>query len=456
LTNVKKSDRAIAVVVLSEILDEGAYANIALRKALQGTEASAQARAFITEMVNETIRNLILIDHIIESFSNTPANEMKPFIRNVLRISVCQIRFLERIPERAAVNEAVVLAKAYGFERLAGFVNGILRSIAREPEKPSFSPKDLALRYSYPPWLVNSLVKWLGAKGAIEFCENSHKPAPVTVLANTCKTDINKLIESLQSEGVEAIPLEFDDLEISAQAHETTGLEGIQHSVQNVVPKPSVMLSLRHTGDISKLKAFKEGHFIVADSGAMAAVHALDAKPGQTIIDICAAPGGKSFAAAFQMKNTGRIFAFDIHPHRVALIRQTQKRLGLSIIETSVQDALIFNPALANLADAVLVDAPCSGFGTIRKHPEIKYTRQPEDIRILAEKQARMLSNAAKYVKPNGILVYCTCTVAKEENIEIINNFINTHPSFSLESTQQTLPCAISDGFFTARLIRKS
>jgi 16S rRNA (cytosine967-C5)-methyltransferase len=154
LQSIKKSDRAIAVAVLSEIIDGGAYANIALRKALQGAEAAGvgqQARAFVTEMVNETLRNLILIDHTIEAFSNTPANEMKPFIRNVLRISVCQIRFLERIPERAAVDEAVKLVKAYGFERLAGFVNGILRNIAREPEKPAFSPRDIAMRFSYPP-----------------------------------------------------------------------------------------------------------------------------------------------------------------------------------------------------------------------------------------------------------------------------------------------------------------
>ncbi|MDR0273100.1 MAG: 16S rRNA (cytosine(967)-C(5))-methyltransferase RsmB [Clostridiales bacterium] len=417
----KKTDRAIAVAILSEILDEGAYANIALRKTLAGVEASAQARAFITEMVNETLRNLILIDHVIGSFSNTPTAEMKPFIRNLLRISVCQIRFLERIPERAAVNEAVVLAKAYGFERLTGFVNGILRNIAREPEKPGFSPKDLALRYSYPPWMINSLIKWLGAKGAIEFCENSHKPAPVTIIKNTLK---NNLVESLESEGVEVSP----------------------------VDESENIFALRHTGDIAKLKAFREGLFIITDPGAMAAVNALDAKPGQTIIDLCAAPGGKSFALAFQMNDTGRILSFDIHAHKVDLIRQTKKRLGLSIVEPGVSDALVFNPKLQNFADAVLLDAPCSGLGTIRKHPEIKYTRTPDDIQVLAKKQAKMLSNAAKYVKPGGILVYCTCTVAKVENIDVIEEFIESHENFILENAEQTLPCESSDGFFTARL----
>jgi len=422
---MKKSDRAVALGVLAEIFDGGAYTNISLRKALSGSERSAQSRAFITEMVNETVRNLYLIDHIIEAFSNTPAYEMKPTIRNILRISVCQIRFLERIPERAAVDEAVKLTKHFGFDRLAGFVNGILRSIAREPERPAFSQKDIALRFSYPPWLVNKLVKWLGAKGAVEFCENSHKPAPVTVLTNTYKTTPDELAQILAKDGVDVTPVNFNTF------------------------------ALRHTGDITRLAAFTDGLFIVIDPGAMAAVNALDAKPGQTILDLCAAPGGKSFAAAFQMQNIGRILAADIHAHKINLLRQTQKRLGLSIIETAVQDALQFDPTLARLqADAVLLDAPCSGIGTIRKHPEIKYTRSPEDILILAQKQATMLANAAKYVKPGGNLVYCTCTVAKEENADIIEKFAAAHPNFTILSAAQTLPGEATDGFFTAKIQR--
>ncbi|MCL2224549.1 MAG: 16S rRNA (cytosine(967)-C(5))-methyltransferase RsmB [Defluviitaleaceae bacterium] len=428
---MKKSDRDIAVAILTEILDGGAYANIALRKTLAGTDRAPQSRAFITELVNETVRNLILIDHIIEAFSNTPAAEMKPFIRNVLRISVCQIRFLERIPERAAVDEAVKLTKIYGFERLSGFVNGILRNIAREPEKPAFSPKDIALRFSYPPWLVNSLVKWLGGKGAIAFCENSHKPAPLTILVNTLKTDAAHVTQMLEADGVEVSP------------------------VENENAQKFPMLALRHTGDISKLKAFNEGLFIVTDPGAMAAVAALDAQPGQTILDLCAAPGGKSFAAAFQMENRGQLLSFDIHAHKIGLLKQTQKRLGLSVIKTGVHDAQIFSPSLANQADAVLLDAPCSGLGTIRKHPEIKYTRTPDDIKFLAKKQAVMLETAAKYVKAGGVLVYCTCTVATEENMEIINRFVEANPEFSVQSANQTLPCAASDAFFTAKLIRE-
>jgi len=419
---VKKSDRHYAVTILGEVLHEGAYANIALRKTLAGTDASSQSRAFITELVNETLRNLILIDGIIEEFSTMPASEIKPIIKNILRISVCQIRFMERVPERAAVNEAVVLAKGYNFIHLTGFVNGILRNIAREPNRPKIAPKDLALRFSYPPWLVNSLVKWLGSKDAIAFCEKSHKPASgISILVSHA----DECVKSIEAEGVEVVPLPTEN-----------------------------MFTLRKAGDITQLAAFRDGHFIVIDPGALAAVNALNAQPGQTIMDLCAAPGGKSFATAFAMRNTGRILAFDIHKHKIDLIRMTQKRLRLSIVEPQINDALKFNPTLENIADAVLLDAPCSGLGTIRKHPEIKYTRHPEDIAILARKQQQMISNASRYVKPGGTLIYCTCTVAREENADIIENFLSNHANFTLESAEQILPCENSDGFFIAKLLR--
>jgi 16S rRNA (cytosine967-C5)-methyltransferase len=186
------------------------------------------------------------------------------------------------------------------------------------------------------------------------------------------------------------------------------------------------------------------------DPGAIHSVDALNLKPGQTIIDMCAAPGGKSFAAACIMKNQGKILSYDIHPHRVELIEQTRKRLGLSIVTPLVKDATIFDPQLEACADAVLLDAPCSGFGTIRKHPEIKYTRGPQDISDLAKLQKELLITAAKYVKPGGRLVYCTCTVTHEENTNNSKNFLKTHPDFSLADERQIFPSAYSDAFYVA------
>lgn len=423
-----KTDRSVAVAVLSSVLDSGAYANIALRKALAESNIDQRSRAFVTDLVNETLRNLIQIDYTINNFSKTPLNKMKPFIANLLRISVCQIRHMEKIPDRAAVNEAVVLAKAYGYTNLSGFVNGILRNISREDGSKI---KSLSLKYSYPKWLVEKLSIWLKKDEFVqEFLENSHKPPPVIILANIHKTNQNKLIEQLQSEGVDATPLS----------------EAGNH--------PFIML--RQPGDITRLLAFKDGLFFVIDPGAIYAVEALDPQPGQTIIDLCAAPGGKAFAIAGLMQNQGKLLAYDIHPHRVELIKQTGKRLGLSVITSAVKDATVFDPELAGTADAILLDAPCTGFGTIRKHPEIKYNRQPQDIKDMASLQKDMLTVAAKYLKPGGKLVYCTCTISLEENTYNIKNFLENHPNFSLESENLLLPSPTSDAFYVAALTSAS
>jgi len=424
-----KSERALAISILEEILDTGAYANIALRKALADTELDSRSRAFVTELVNETLRNLLLIDHVLNKFSkSTPVNEMKPFIRGVLRISVCQIRHMGKIPPHAAVNEAVLLTRAFGFENLTGFVNGVLRAIQRDKTPTPSNPQ---LKYSYPKWLYKHLVKNLGETGALEFCENSHYPAPVVILTNTYKTTVEQLIQSLDAQGVEATPVP------SLSCSES----------------PTPFLKLRHMGDISKLTAFKDGLFFVMDTGAIRAVDALKVKQGQTIIDVCAAPGGKSFAMAFQMGNIGKILSYDIYPHRVELIRQTSKRLGLSMITPTVKDALIYDPALDGIADAVLIDAPCTGFGIIRKHPELKYTRTPKDISILAEKQLKMMEVASRYVKQGGLLVYCTCTIGNEENMDNVNKFLDNHPNFILNYSEQIWPSQTTDGFFVAQFI---
>jgi len=322
------------------------------------------------------------------------------------------------------------------------------------------SPAYLARRYSYPGWLASSLVKWLGEEEAETFCHNSHLVPPVTILANTHKTSVNSLAERFRDEGVDSMSvcslLRSDDG--TPRNDEGGSLLGD-------------FLAIRNTGDISKLSAFCDGLFIVMDPGAIFAVSAMDLKPGQTIIDLCAAPGGKSFASACKMCNTGRVLAFDIHPHRTSLISDMQRRLGLTCITPQTKDATVHDPRLDASADAVLLDAPCSGFGTIRKRPEIKYNRTPQDITALAEKQRQMLSIGAKYVKPGGVLVYSTCTVAREENIGNIRWFLHHHP-FEMrplnmhqyreirfveeDNCVQILPGPANDGFFVAAMVKNS
>jgi len=419
-------------------LEDGAYANIALRKTLGESTLDSRDRAFVTELVNVTLRNLLSIDTVINHFSSFPVSQMKPFIRNLLRVSMCQLRHIEKTPESAAVNEAVNLAKSGGYAGLSGFVNGVLRASIRKPEEPPMpkegSPDFLARRFSYPSWLAAHLVQWLGKEDAAYFCEMSHMPPPVTVFPNTVKISSADLATRLEAEGATATPIENGFLE------------------------------LRSMGDIAKLPSFLEGLFFVMDPGAMYSVRALGLVPGQTVIDLCAAPGGKSFAAASAMGNTGLVHAFDVHPHRAGLVRDTARKLGLTSIAAKTKDALEFDSGLQ--ADAVILDAPCTGFGTIRKRPEIKYNRHPRDIGDLAKKQREMLAVAAKYVKPGGKLVYSTCTVAREENIENIRWFLSKH-SFTMVAPESPnmrhiieedclliLPGKYNDGFFIAAMER--
>jgi 16S rRNA (cytosine967-C5)-methyltransferase len=428
--------RSVALAVLMEVTEDGAYANIALRKALGQGGLDPRDRAFVTELVNETLRNLGRIDTVINHFSKLTVDKMKPFIRNLLRMSVCQLRVLTKVPPHAAVHEAVELAKSQGFSALSGFVNGVLRAIVRKPDEPKLD--GWAAEYSYPKELAMKLIHWLGEEKAEAFARFSHIPPAITVYANTVKTTLDDLREGLTAEGLDCEKL------------------------------GGGFLALRNTGDITGLSAFKEGLFFIIDPGAVWAVHALDLKPGRALIDLCAAPGGKSFAAACVMGDAGEIVAMDIHPHRVALMDKMAKRLGLRGIKMMVGDAT--NAELPQ-ADAVLLDVPCSGLGTLRKRPEIKYKYSGADP-MLGETQRDLLTGAARYVKPGGLLVYSTCTVAREENIDRVRWFCQRHPEFSVEpmpvlppleniphltedNCLQLLPGKNNDGFFIARLRHK-
>lgn len=442
-------ERAVAVDILTEVTDNTAYANITLRQTLAYfPQLDTRSRAFVTELVNGTLRNLLRVDYILSAFSHTPVDRMKPFIRALLRVSVYQLRFMDKVPASAAVNEAVSLAKARGFTPLSGFVNGVLRSVARQPDKPalpSFTEdpaRHIGLCYSCPAWLAEWLMTQLGPARALAFCDNSHKPAPVAVFTNLLKTTPESLSARLRAEGVTCEPGTFFD----------------------------ECLRLRHTADLSQLAAYKEGLFHVMDEGALFAVKALQPRPGMRVLDLCAAPGGKTAACACLMADTGYLGAYDIHPHKLLLLNETLSRLGITCVTAALHDATT-RLAGTEPADAVLLDAPCSGLGILRKRPEIKYTRTAGDIIALAEKQRAMLAAAAESVKPGGTLVYCTCTVTREENIDNIRWFTARYPFTAAplpllsygennpnceveDNCLQIWPGSDHDGFFIARLTR--
>lgn len=449
----KANEREIAVYALIDITVDGGYNNVVLRKTLNRNDGLTQVqKAFITELTNGVLRNIIFIDYIINQFSNTKTTKMKPLILNILRISVYQIKWMDKTPSFAVCNEAVNLAKKKGFVNLSGFVNGVLRNIVRNldniklPDMANEPVKYLSVIYSYPEWMVEKFIRYFDGDLDITekmFIANSNPPK-LTICVNTLKMGMEALESKLEREGVKV-------------------KEG------SLIPNA---LKLSGTANIAALASFKDGLYHVIDESAMLSVNILNPKKGQTMIDICSAPGGKSFLACYIMQNSGTIVSRDIHEHKIELIEQSKQRLGTDIIKTELADAAVFDIKYEEKADVLLIDAPCSGFGLVRKKPDIKFTKTNDDIINLAKLQKDILSASWKYVKRGGILVYSTCTLTIEENIDNINWFLDSFP-FELDDIREFLPDKAesgtaekgyitilpqeydTDGFFIARLKRK-
>lgn len=438
--------RELAVYALIDILEQGAYNNLTLKKLFaENKELSYNEKAFITEIVNGTLRNLILTDYIINCFSNTKTEKMKSLILNILRISVYQMKFMENIPISAICNEAVKFTKKKKFNGLAGFVNGVLRNIARNlnnidlPDKFDQPIKYLCIKYSYPEWIIKSWLLEYSYEEIEEICKANNISPEICICVNTNKIDKQTLKNNLENEG-----MIVKEGRVSSNS-----------------------LYISKTGDISKGKSFEKGYFHVIDESSMLAVESILPNKGKVIIDVCSAPGGKSFYLSYLMQNEGKIFSRDIYQHKINLMNQAKDRLSIKIIETQMADATIFNEMDMHIADVVILDAPCSGLGLLRKKPDIKYRKILEDIDELVLIQRKILKNCAKYVKKGGILLYSTCTISKKENLDNVNWFcenfnfklepINLKDSLNLCSSKkgyiQILPSMFNtDGFFIAKL----
>jgi 16S rRNA (cytosine967-C5)-methyltransferase len=441
------SQREPAVRALIRITEEGGYANLVLGETLKrNSRLPPEGRALVTELVYGVLRNLIYLDYVLNIFSNTPVKRMKPFILNVLRTAAYQILFMDKIPPSAACNEAVAMTKSSGYKDLAGFVNGVLRSIACEAgQEPSAGPKlsagsgrlavlqgnfdsaldYLSIKYSYPKWILELWLREFSIKEIEGICAAGQLAPPVSVCVNTTKTTAERLCETLR-----ACCLTPEQGQLCENA-----------------------LLLRHTsrgrpsGDIAALASFKDGWFHVMDQGAMLAAERLDARPGEYVMDVCAAPGGKAFYTACRMNNTGTVLALDIHPQRYALLKEGAGRLGLSNIQAGLADASVFDPGRENAADRLIIDAPCSGLGVLGSKPDIRYARAPGDVAALAALQRSILSACWRYVKPGGLLVYTTCTISAPENQENAEWFLKNHPFEQSGDFIQLLP-GDTGGFF--------
>lgn len=410
-----KSARQVAFEALIKIHRDGAYSNLIVDSLLkENSELDERDRAFVCNLVYGTLDRLILIDYNLGLYLNQPVRKLKPELHTILRMGTYQLLFMDKVPSRAAVNESVNLAKVNKSSFAASLVNAVLRRVAdngiRLPDTSETNPDYLAIKYSCPEWLISLWIESYGYDNAVALAEKALEAPPVVIRVNTTKITPDELIWKLAEEGV-----------ISEKT--------------DIAPDA---LIISNTGSVDELEAYKQGYFHAQDLASQLCCAALDPQEGETVFDLCSAPGGKAFTVAERMNNTGVVRAFDIYQSRVELIKNGATRLGLSNVFSYLSDASIFNENYG-LADRVLCDVPCSGLGIIRRKPEIRFKNR-SDIDNLPELQYRILCNATRYLKQGGRLVYSTCTLNPAENSEVCNRFLSEHPEFTAVEVLPDVP----------------
>ena len=438
--------REAAMLALNACQRQGGWSDGALKKQLAAAELSGRDAALATQLCFGVLQNQLLLDFYLSKFSNIPLKRMEGKVVQTLRLGAYQMLFLTRIPHSAAVNSAVTLVKTHCKNpRAAGMVNGILRSMERSLQNMPVIPQGdpvayLSTLYSHPEWLVKEFILSLGEEETAQLLAADNSQPPTAVMVNTTRTTAEELKAMLEADHVEAEPHPW---------------------LENC-------LLLSRTGDLERLEAFQQGLFYVQDPASRLAVLAAGAKPGMRVLDCCAAPGGKSFAAAIAMENQGEIVSCDLHPHKKKLIQAGADRLGLTIITPKTADGKVFRPEWENAFDLVLVDAPCSGLGVIRKKPDIRY-KDPAPLADLPAVQLDILRNAARYVKPGGTLMYSTCTLLYRENGEVVETFLAENNSYKAEAFILPGPVGLvqsgsvtlwphrhgTDGFFISKMRRE-
>lgn len=417
--------RNLALNVLYDVFKNGAYVSLSLKKHINSSDLSFVDRAFSTELVYGVIRNKTRLDFIISNYSRQRLKKLSDYILLILRMGVYQIIFLDKIPESAAVNESVKLARRYGHTASAGFVNAVLRNVARNGDVTYPTGREYCeVFYSTPKPLVDMLFSQYGGK-AYEIIKNNSLTAPVTVRVNRLKTDAKEVKNMLLKRGIGCLDTSQED-----------------------------MLKISGYGDISALDLYKEGYITPQGLSSYIDAKSVNPKEGEVILDLCAAPGGKTTAMAEMSGDGARIYAFDLYEHKVGLINKNCERLGIKNVSASVGDATVFAEEFSGKADKVLCDVLCSGIGIIRKKPDIKWNRDFDDFSDLSDIQSKIIENASRYVKGGGKLVYSTCTLNKCENEEIVRQFLKGH-KFSIEFEKTILPEGDFDGFYICSMIKE-
>ena len=439
MANVRKT----AYQVLYRVLYEDAYSAIAVNNAVKEENLNGLDASFLSALVYGVLERKLTLEYIIRQYSSIRIKKIEKKTLIILYLGFYQLLDMDKVPDSAAVNESVKLCKQLKLFHSSGFVNAVMRNFVRAdkayklPDKGD-TVKYLSVMYSCPESLVEEFIIDYGRELTETILKGTLGRPPVTVRVNTLKTDKQTLMKALTEQGI--------------------GVEEISFLENS--------LNLSHTGALENIPQFREGHFFVEDAASQLCAEILGAEKGEHIADVCAAPGGKSFYSAIRMENSGQIYSYDIHEHKLGLIQKTAEKLGISIIEAGLRDAS--QPTDLPQCERILCDVPCSGLGILRRKPEIRY-KTDTNIDILTKLQYSILCISARYLPTDGILVYSTCTIRKAENHAIIRRFLSEHPDFVMESL--SLPDGIAhqideddgcltllpgvydtDGFFIAKL----
>lgn len=431
--------RLEAINIIDKVLNKGAYSNLALDSAIKKAGLSSLDNSLLTELVYGTLKYKYTIDIILKKYLKNMENTNKDIL-NILRISVYQLKYLDRIPDFAVLNEAVNISKKVSLKH-SKLVNAVLRSYLRDNSSIEFKDSilNLSYKYSFLPWMTKLFIKQQGKENARLIMEGLNKTPGINVRVNRLKTTFQEACGKLLDNG---------------------------YNIKEGIVSP-YSINIINGKSIESNPLFKDGYITVQDESAMLPAEILDLNKGMTVIDMCSAPGGKTTEIAEIMENSGKVYAFDLYQHKLKLINKNLNRLGIKNTETDNWDATLINDNFINKADRILLDVPCSGLGIIRKKPEIKWNKSPDEFKSLVNVQRKILSCGSKYLKPGGILVYSTCTLNKNENEDNINWFLEKNDNYtavkievppssnfhlSKEGFLTIFPDEYMDGFFMAKL----
>lgn len=453
--------RDLVLSMLKEIYAGNEYSHILLRQVLEKYDyLEGSEKAFIKRLTEGTLERTIELDYMIDQFSKTPVNKMKPLIRALLRMSVYQILYMDSVPDSAVCNEAVKLAALHKFISLKGFINGVLRNIARNKENISYPDKEkdfksyVSVRYSLPMWMVEHFIEEYGEKRAEKICQGLLQEKPVTVRMKECLAE-----EENQGKSCE--------IKFKKPLIDSWKQQGVLVHKHSYLPYAYV---LEKTEGVKNLPGFEEGLFMVQDVSSMLVAEAAGIEPGMKVLDVCAAPGGKATHAAEKLKGTGQVIARDLTEYKVNYILENADRLQLLNLWAEEWDACVFDETKEEWADVVLCDAPCSGLGVMGKKRDIKYRLTPDSLKEVQKLQRQILNTVWKYVKKDGILMYSTCTINREENEKQVQWIVENLP-FEVVSMKEMLSEEVkkdegeyglqllpgihkTDGFFLCKLRR--